>query len=283
MGGSSFKRLFQYPTSETCGEAWGISAHPEGSSIIRNGKYKGMDLRTLYMEHRELFGDYPDDTFPILVKLIDAKQNLSVQVHPNDNYAKKYFSRGKEECWTILSHNEDASIYIGHHAKTKQEWITALKENKVESLLASYPIHKRDFFYIKTGTIHAIKAGTTLLEVQQSSNITFRLYDYNREQDGKKRELHIKEAMDVMNIPDHTLQRTPLDTYFKYDIVTVSKVMEYTSDIYGDYIFVLEGQGRINDIPIAAGDFLMVTATDYYKISGNVSVQRTRLVNTHTF
>ena len=204
-GGDDFKRLYDYPTGENCGEAWGISAHPNGSSIVRNGEYKGRTLLELFENEKQLFGHFKGDEFPILVKIISAKQNLSVQVHPNNKQAKKYNSLGKEECWTILDHEKNAKILIGHKALTKQEWLDALENNTVESLLNEYKIQKDDFFYIKAGTVHAICAGTALLEVQQSSDITYRLYDYNRLHNGKLRELHVEKGLDALKIPSEPL------------------------------------------------------------------------------
>lgn len=275
-GGNDFKRLYGYDTKNQCGEAWGISAHPKGSSIIQNTQYKGMTLKDLFDNEKHLFGQYKSDEFPILVKLISAKQNLSVQVHPNNEQAKKVQSFGKEECWTILDHTKDAGILIGHKASTKQEWLNAIKDHSVESLLNRYPIHKGDLFYINAGTVHAICAGTTLLEVQQSSDITYRLYDYNRLHNGLPRALHIEEGLDVLTIPDNKLITEPKDTYFKYALEEVDSKMTFQADQYGDYIFIISGKGHFNDVSVKAGDFLMISSLDTYHVIGDLTFQKTQ-------
>lgn len=276
-GGDDFKRLYDYPTGDKCGEAWGISAHPHGSSIVENGPFKGKTLKSLFDEEKQLFGQFSGNEFPILVKIISAKQNLSVQVHPNNLQAKKYNSLGKEECWTILDHEQDAKILIGHNASTKQKWIEAIKDNTVESLLNEYEIKKDDFFYIKAGTVHAICAGTTLLEVQQSSDITYRLYDYNRLHNGELRELHVEKGLDALSIPSEPLLTKPLDTFFKYSMECVDLEKSFIADQHGDYIFIKEGKGLFNDVSVKAGDFLMVSSLDTYQVVGNLTFQKTQI------
>jgi mannose-6-phosphate isomerase len=275
-GGSDFKRLYGYDTNDQCGEAWGISAHRNGSSVVRNTKYKGMSLKDLFDQEKHLFGQYEKDEFPILVKLISAKQNLSVQVHPNNEQAKKYNSLGKEECWTILDHKKEVEILIGHKATTKQAWIDAIEHHSVESLLNHYPISKGDIFYISAGTVHAICAGTTLLEVQQSSDITYRLYDYNRLHNGTLRKLHIEEGLEALTIPDSDIIRRPKDTYFKYALEEVTSSKTYQADQHGDYIFIMSGEGHFNDEPVKAGDFLMVPSLEHYDVVGHLTFQKTQ-------
>ncbi len=275
-GGDDFHRLYHYQTGSHCGEAWGISTHPHGSSVIENSIYQGLTLSQLFDNHKELFGGYNEPSFPILVKIISAKEPLSVQVHPNNQQAAKHHSLGKEECWLVLDCKPNAEILIGHHATTKTQWQEAIESDNVESLLNKYPIKKGDFFYIKAGTVHAICEETVILEVQQSSDITYRLYDYNRLHNGTLRELHINEALDAMTIPDDTLLREPQNTLFQYDVVTVQQKESYQASIHGDYIFMIDGQGTFNDINVSKGDFLMVSSLDRYTVSGSISFQRTR-------
>lgn len=275
-GGNDFKRLYGYDTTNQCGEAWGISAHQKGSSIIKNTQYSGMTLKELFDKEKHLFGQYEKTEFPILVKLISAKQNLSVQVHPTNEETKKGNRFGKDECWTILNHKKGAEILIGHKAVTKQAWIEAIKRESVESLLNRYPISKGDFFYINAGTVHAICAGTTLLEVQQASDVTYRLYDYNRFHNGMLRQLHIKEGLDVLTIPDNKLITEPKNTYFKYSLEKVDSNMTFQADQYGDYIFIISGKGHFNDESVKAGDFLMISSLDTYHVVGNLTFQKTQ-------
>lgn len=274
-GGQKLRDQFGYHVSDKCGECWGISAHSNGSSTILNGIHQGKTLRDLYQNERQLFGDFEEAEFPILVKLIDASENLSIQVHPDNNYAKKSNSLGKEECWYILDSEENTEIIIGHKAQSKEEFETSIYHNSVESLVNSFPVHKGDFFYIKAGVLHAICKGTTLLEVQQSSDLTYRVYDYNRLENGLKRQLHIKEALDVLKIPDIPLKTTHENTYFNYDLITTYSEENFQSSNHGDYLFIIEGSGYFDDVPVQKGDFLMISANQHYHVKGSLYFQKT--------
>jgi len=274
-GGNKFQSLYGYNTSDTCGECWGISAHKSNSSVIENTIYKGKTLRDLYNEQRKLFGNYKSDEFPILVKIIDAKTNLSIQVHPNDDYASKFGSLGKEECWYILDAEPDTNIIIGHTATSKQELEQAIKKNTLDEFYNKTKIKKGDFFYINAGTMHAICGGTTILEVQQSSNITYRLYDYGRLVNGIPRDLHIKESLDVLTIPDETITRKHNNRYFNYDIITNNKKVKQLSHTHGDYIFIIDGEGMFDDLPVKKGDFLMIPSDTSYVVNGHLYYQKT--------
>lgn len=171
-------------------ETWLVSAHKNGDTKIQSGEYKGKFLSEVY------------DNFPLLIKIIDAKDDLSIQVHPNDEYAEKYEnSKGKTECWYVLDCKDDASLIIGHNAKDKIELKDMVQKGKWDALLREVKIKKGDFFQIEPGTIHAIKGGVKLLEIQQSSDITYRLYDYDRLENGKPRELHTKESIENIICP----------------------------------------------------------------------------------
>ena len=203
-GGRRLRDDFGYDIpSDHTGECWAVSAHPDGEGSIANGEYAGTPLSQLWLEHPELFGNYPLDRFPLLTKIIDAQGDLSIQVHPDDVYAAEHEngSLGKMECWYILDCDPDATIVIGHHAKTREELRTMVNEGRWTELIREIPIKKGDFFQIDPGTVHAIKAGTLILESQQSSDITYRLYDYGRLQNGKPRPLHLEKSLDVIEVP----------------------------------------------------------------------------------
>ena len=203
-GGDRLRTEFSYDIpDDNTGECWAISAHPKGDSTIYKGIYKGKTLSWLWDNMRHLFGYRKETSFPLLVKIIDAKKDLSIQVHPDDSYVNKHKlgSYGKAECWYILDCDKEAEIVIGHNAKDKSELEHMIKEKRWMELIKSQRIKKGDFFYITPGTVHAIKAGTMLLEIQQSSDITYRLYDYDRLDKGKARTLHIKESIEVINCP----------------------------------------------------------------------------------
>jgi endoglucanase len=209
-GGKRLHDDFGYDImSNHIGECWAVSAHPDGEGRIDGGTFDGMRLSELWKTHPELFGNFDSDRFPLLTKIIDANADLSIQVHPDDAYAAEHEngSLGKTECWYIIDCAPGATIIIGHNAQTREELKKMVAEGSWKELLREVPIKKGDFFQIDPGTIHAIKAGTLILESQQSSDITYRLYDYDRLQNGKKRPLHIEKSLDVIKVP-FTEQKT---------------------------------------------------------------------------
>lgn len=190
-------------------ETWECSVHPDGVSIIDSGKLKGMLLNEAIKKYPSMLGIHPRATcgeseLPVLIKLIDAGQPASVQVHPNDEYARKYENgaNGKTEMWYILDAKEDARLVYGFHqdmdAKSIKE---AIKEDCIEKYLQKVPVQKDDVFYIEPGQVHAIGEGILLAEIQQNSNVTYRLYDYNRkDRNGNLRELHLDKALEVAEL-----------------------------------------------------------------------------------
>ena len=184
------------------GECWAISAHPNGDCVIAEGAWEGKHLSELWDEHRELFGDLEGDRFPLLVKIIDAKDNLSVQVHPDDAYAGEHEngSLGKRECWYVLAADPGTQIVIGQRAHDRAELAAMIEEGRWDDMLNLVPCNVGDFFPIEPGTVHAIQGGTLILETQQSSDVTYRVYDYDRVgDDGKPRPLHIEQSLDVVD------------------------------------------------------------------------------------
>lgn len=190
--------------NKTLSETWEVSINPEYPSIIDNGIYKGIPLRELIEEYPEILGKHLSE-FSLLIKLIDAKSKLSVQVHPDDKYARiKEGQKGKTEAWYILDTDEDAYIYLGFAKETtKEEFEQAIINGTVEKLLNKIPVRVGQSFIVPAGTVHAIGEGVTLLEIQENSSLTYRAYDYNRvDVDGKQRELHIDKALEVTNLKE---------------------------------------------------------------------------------
>lgn len=202
-GGRRLAEDFGYDIPEgKIGECWAISAHPHGDCVVASGAFVGEKLSYLWDVHHELFGDAKGDRFPLLIKILDAHDDLSVQVHPDDSYAAEHEhgSLGKRECWYVLDAEPDTDIIIGQRARNRQELAQMIDEGRWDDMLNLVPIHKGDFFRIDPGTIHAIKGGTLILETQQSSDVTYRVYDYDRAgADGKPRELHVQQSLDVVN------------------------------------------------------------------------------------
>ena len=206
-GGSRLRTVFGFDIpNDKIGEDWAISAHPNGVSVIENGPYQGQTLDQLWKEHQELFGHSTEDVFPLLIKILDAEDDLSVQVHPDDVYGLKNEGElGKTECWYIIDAKPGAEIIYGHHAQTREELAAMINEGRWDDLLTRVPVKKGDFFYVPSGTIHAIGKGIMILETQQSSDTTYRVYDYDRKDDsGQLRELHIQQSVDVTTVPAKT-------------------------------------------------------------------------------
>ena len=197
-------------------ETWECSTHPDGPSFVSSGEFSGMKLTDVLRLHPEYMGNHanPQGELPILIKFIDAKDNLSVQVHPSDEYAAAHENgqRGKTEMWYVLDAAKDASLIYGlNHDANKDIIRKAIAEEKLDKYLQKVPINKGDLFFIEAGTIHAIGAGALVAEIQESSNLTYRMYDYGRvDKNGNQRELHIEKALDVANLNAAAEPRQPL-------------------------------------------------------------------------
>lgn len=203
-GGDRLSTVFGFDLpSNRIGEDWAISAHPNGVSVVENGEFAGQKLDDLWQNHRELFGNASGNVFPLLTKILDAEDDLSVQVHPDDTYGLANEGElGKTECWYIIDSKPGASIIYGHNAQTREELEEMIKAERWDELLKKVPVKKGDFFYVPSGTIHAIGKGIMILETQQSSDTTYRVYDYDRKDDtGSTRELHIQQSVDVTTVP----------------------------------------------------------------------------------
>ena len=203
-GGTKLRDVFDYEIpSDTTGECWAISGHANGMSHVAGGRFDGKTLGELWKEEPEIFGNYPGSQVPLLIKIIDAKNDLSIQVHPDDAYAGEHEngSLGKTECWYVLNCEPGTEIVIGHNAKDKAEVEKMIRNHEWSDFIRKVPVHKGDFFQINPGCVHAIKGGTLILETQQNSDITYRVYDYDRLQDGKPRALHVQQSIDVIKAP----------------------------------------------------------------------------------
>ncbi len=194
------KKIDLTPLAET----WECSVHPDGPSYIMNGEFKGRTLADVLKSHPEYLGTkVKNGELLVLVKFIDAKKDLSVQVHPNDEYAWKHeHQNGKTEMWYVIDANEGACLIYGfQHKVTSKILQEAVDTGTLDKHLQKVEVHKGDVFYVPAGTVHGIGAGIMIAEIQESSNVTYRVYDYNRmDKNGKKRELHFDKAVQVMNM-----------------------------------------------------------------------------------
>ena len=201
---------------EPLAETWECSTHPDGPSFAVGGEFDGQSLAEILKAHPEYLGTHPErgEGLPILIKFIDAKRDLSVQVHPTDEFAAAHENgqRGKTEMWYVLDAAKDAKLVYGLRHDTDAEALRESIENgTVERHLQTVPIAKNDVFFIEAGTIHAIGAGALIAEIQQSSNLTYRLYDYDRvDKNGHKRPLHVQKALAAANLRSSTAPRQPM-------------------------------------------------------------------------
>ncbi len=205
-GGTRLKREFHKEFHiDRLGETWECSTHPDGQSIITNGAFKGLALGEVLQENPKFLGERVNQAegLPIMLKLIDAEKDLSVQVHPSDEYALIHENqRGKTEMWYIVDAKPGASIIYGFNNNvTRSQLERAVKNGTIMKHMQRIPVKKDEAYYLPCGTIHAIGAGILVAEVQECSNVTYRLYDYDRiDKDGRKRELHIEKALDVVSM-----------------------------------------------------------------------------------
>lgn len=274
-GGERLHTNFHYEIpSEHTGECWAISAHPSGDCHVASGTYQGVALSRLWEEHPELFGHDKGDRFPLLIKIIDAKQDLSIQVHPDDAYAgvHEHGSLGKTECWYILDCDEDAQIVIGHHAKDHDEMAQMILEKRWEEFIRVIPIKKGDFFQINPGCLHAIKGGTLILETQQNSDITYRVYDYERLSDGKPRELHVQQSIDTIKAPfeeNGTKKETmvldgAVQTHFircpHYSVDKYEVDGTFTTEFSTPFtnVSIIDGEGSVDGTGMKKGDHFII-------------------------
>lgn len=206
------KGIDMFPLAET----WECSTHPDGPCFVANGEFEGMELAKLIKLHPEYLGSRNKGLteLPILIKFIDAKSDLSVQVHPTDDFAAEYENGqlGKTEMWYVLDAKSDSKLVYGfRHDMDEHTVREAINDGCLMKYLQQVPIKKDDLFFIKAGTVHAIGAGALVAEIQENSNLTYRLYDYDRVgADGKKRELHLDKAMKVANLKSSDRPKQPL-------------------------------------------------------------------------
>lgn len=210
-GGRNLETVFgrNLPPDTDIAESWEIAAHPDGESVVANGDYAGLTLSELHQKlGLDLIGErsrwaQERDKFPLLIKLLDANRPLSVQVHPHDEYALEHEGNelGKTEMWVILDAQPDAAVIFGvKNGTTPDAFRHAIADGELEQYLHYVPVEAGDFIDVPAGTLHAILDGILIAEIQQNSNTTYRVYDWNRVgNDGKPRPLHVEKAMDVIN------------------------------------------------------------------------------------
>ncbi|GAB6099561.1 class I mannose-6-phosphate isomerase [Halanaerocella petrolearia] len=299
-GGTSLIEKFDRDvSSNTIGESWEIAAHKNGSSKVANGKFAGKELMEVIKEEGEkVLGTEAKseyfEKFPLLIKLLDVNDKLSVQVHPDDSYAFEHENGelGKTEMWYVIDAQEDAKLVYGLHPEvTKDEFATAIERGELEDKLYEINVETGDVFYIPVGLVHTIKEGVLLAEIQQNSDTTYRVYDWNRtDQDGKSRDLHIDSALDVIDfgsklqtkvtgleIESQGIRREILVacSYFITETLDIDK--QYIARTDGSRFYVLMGlEGRAKliysegEISLGSGETVLLPASlGEYTIKGD--------------
>ena len=288
---------------ENVGESWEISGVPGNETVVADGEYAGKKLNELVIEQKdklvgkanyERFGD----EFPLLIKFIDARQDLSIQVHPTDEIAKRQGKeRGKTEMWYIMDSDKDAKLYSGLKKQiTPEQYKAMVEDDTITDALAQYEVKEDDCFFLPAGRIHAIGTGCFLAEIQQTSDVTYRIYDFKRkDKDGNYRQLHTKEAAECINYTVEDDYRTHYE-HKKNEGVTLVECPYFTTAVYDldepmtlDYseldsfviLIGLKGEGTITDnegntVTISAGDSILVPATtDTLRVEGTIKMLET--------
>lgn len=264
-------------------ESWELSCHKDGKSVIANGEYAGKTLdEYIEKEGKQVLGTNCErfEYFPILIKLIDAKDNLSVQVHPDNEYALRVEGEyGKTEMWYIVDCEEGAELLYGFkHEITREEFADRIKNNTLLEVTNNVPVHKGDVFFIESGTLHAIGKGILIAEIQQNSNTTYRIYDYGRVgKDGKPRELHIEKACEVTKLIPPTRPTKPqgekrdmggysetllaTSEYFNVNKLDVqSEAALEATDASFNSVLVLSGSFTLGGLELGKGDSCFIPA-----------------------
>lgn len=300
-GGTKLRDEYGFEsTLEKLAEGWMLSCHKDGENTIENGEFAGKTLTEVVKSNPDFLGENGKkfEYFPILIKLIDAKDDLSVQVHPDNEYAMRVENEyGKTECWYILDCDEGAELIYGFNREiSSEEFKNRIENNTFLETVNKVKVKKGDLFFIEAGTLHAIGKGILLAEIQQNSNTTYRVYDYGRlGADGKPRDLHVQKAIDVTNCTPPTRSTNPEGELVKYedystqlltkcDLFNVKKVtVKNFFDGVADEksfvsVLVTDGIGKIENIDIKKGDSLFIPANyGTFTISGNLEVIITRV------
>jgi mannose-6-phosphate isomerase len=227
-GGSRLKSLFHVETDKPIGEYWVLSGHPSAKSIISNGEFAGKSLNDMIAEYPQAYlGSSKQDRFPLLIKFLEAEDDLSVQIHPNDDYGLKHEGDyGKTEAWYILDSKPGGEIIYGDTFTSKEQYLQAVKDHNIKPFLERLPVAQDDFVHVPSQTMHALLAGTTLIEIQQTSDVTYRVYDWDRlDSSGKSRELHIEKAADVMLYGQPNIEQNSQTDKRRYAIASSSNVL----------------------------------------------------------
>lgn len=269
-GGKLLKKEYnKFDAPEVTAESWELSSNPDGLSVVDGGTFNSKTLNELFAIDNSIYGNNSATSdCPILVKLIDAQKDLSIQVHPSDlNAIEEKGEHGKEEVWYIVDCKPESYIYYGFSRKTDIEEVRKrINDGTICEILNKVPVKKGDCFVIKPGTVHAIGAGNFIAEIQQNSNTTFRVFDFNRKgPDGKLRELHIDRALEVMNFSQPETNHISCK-YFKTSIHSIDGNQElFCSNESFQHILCIDGKLQIK---YENSTFSMLKGESYFLPAG---------------
>lgn len=283
-GGTRLRREYNKNIDITpLAETWECSTHPDGMCIVRDGEYKNMTLGDVLKKHPEYLGSKNQGDFPLIIKLIDAEKKLSVQVHPDDEYARIHENQGgKTEMWYVLDAKPEANLICGFsHDVTPEILRNALETDTLDEHLQKFSVKKGDVFFIPAGTVHALGEGVLVAEIQQNSDVTYRLYDYNRrDRNGQKRELHIEKALQVLDMkkgseiiqgrkrdffPEYSCEILCRCEYFTTEFLEINSGYEFfVNEISFQVILCTDGNGTIKTensaVNFIKGDCIFIPA-----------------------
>jgi mannose-6-phosphate isomerase len=303
-GGSKLKEWFRVEEEGPIGEYWVLSGHPNGMSVVMNGEWAGKTIDELITEHPDSYlGQAPQKRFPLLIKFLEANDDLSVQVHPDDDFAQTIENDyGKTEAWYILDCEKDAHIVYGHKFESEGAYHQAIEEQKVADSLTYRKIDKDQMVFVPSRTLHALLAGTIVLEIQQTSDVTYRVYDWDRvDEQGQGRELHVDKAADVMvyreqsgqkaqQLPKKLVQMEKVQhellvscPYFTIERLSINNEL-YPATLgkkgNPDILIVTEGEGELESqngcepVRLRRGDTLLIPSDiSKYSVRTNTHIQ----------
>jgi len=262
-----------------CAESWELSTHKDGLALVGSGDNKGLTLKEVFIKHPEYLGKYANSEgdLPILIKFIDAKQDLSIQVHPSDEYAlKNENSLGKTEVWYILD-SDNGHLAVGFKEDVNKDIVAkALNDSTITDYINYFDVKKDEFYPIEAGTVHAIGGGTLLVEIQENSNLTYRLFDYNRkDKDGNLRPLHIDKSLDVLDYHKYNkVKQEELNYHCKYfDLtkITNSQTLSVDKNHFVTLICI-DGKCKIDDLEVNKGQCVFVASDTSINIEGEFTL-----------
>lgn len=273
------------------GQSWAFSAQKDASTVCISEPFCGQTLLQLWENHQELFG-HEGEHFPVIISLVAPEDDLSIQVHPDDFHAKaKGYPCGKNEAWYFIKTKDNAQIVYGHHAKDEDDLRQYIKEERWNDLIAHLDVHTGDFVYLPSGLLHALKKGSIVYEIQQSTDITYRFYDYHRrDENGKERQLHLEEAIDCLSYDPKDMENhiepqkekigDILKTIFiSNDSFTVMRLEINGTGLYEDMNYqlatVIQGQGQANGEKVHIGDSFLIPKGTKVQFDGQMTIMMT--------